>query len=77
MTNHVLLYNMCPFTTRNREIKRLEKLDQAIREASREASRDESSDQAHILMIKILITVTGGSAEHTVVTTPCRSDQHF
>ena len=39
-----------PFTTRNQEIKTLEKLDQAIKQVS----RDESSDQASISTIKIL-----------------------
>ena len=39
-----------PFTTRNQEIKTLEKLDQAIKQAS----RDESSGQASISTIKNL-----------------------
>ena len=39
-----------PFTTRNQEIKTLEKPDQVIKQAS----RDESSDQASISMVRIL-----------------------
>ena len=33
MINHVCLYT-CPFTTRNQEIKRVEKLDQVIKQIS-------------------------------------------
>ena len=49
MVERIHLYTS-PFTTRNQEIKTLEKLDQVIKQAS----RDESSDQASILTIKIL-----------------------
>ena len=46
MANCIHLYTS-PFTTRNQEIKTLEKLDQAIKQAS----RDELSDQASISTI--------------------------
>ena len=49
MADRIRVYTS-PFTTRNREIKTLEKLDQAIKQAS----RDESSYQVSISTIKIL-----------------------
>ena len=49
VANRIHLYTS-PFTTRNQEIKTLEKLDQVIKQAS----RDESSDQASVSTIKIL-----------------------
>ena len=49
MANCIHLYTS-PFTTRNQEIKTLEKLDQAIKQAS----RDELSDLASISTIKVL-----------------------
>ena len=49
MADRICLYT-CPFTTRNQEIKTLEKIDKAIKQAS----RNESNDQAQFLVIKIL-----------------------
>ena len=63
MANRIRLYTS-PFTTRNQEIKTLEKLDQVIKQAS----RDESSDQASISTIKILDHYR--SWKYIVVTTP-------
>ena len=48
MADHICLCTSL-FTTRNQEIKTLEKLDQAIKQAS----RDESSNQASISTVKI------------------------
>jgi hypothetical protein len=64
-------YRMCLytslFTTRNQEIKTLERIDQAIKQASRKNQTIKHS----FWRSKFLIAVADESIGHRVVTTPC------